>query len=161
MLKLVERVEGLAGEATALLCLPFDLRQKSRFRATLTDGREVGVFLERGRILRGGDVLRAESGALVVVEAADEAVSTVRTDDARQFARVCYHLGNRHVPLQIGDGFARYRHDHVLDAMVAGLGLQAFCEQQPFEPEAGAYGGGYSHAHAHDSGHAHVHPHGA
>ncbi len=153
MLILVERMTAAAGDLTGRLCLPFDLRQKSRFRAALTDGRAVGVFLERGQILRDGDVLRAEDGSLVQVQSAAETVSTVRTTDSKQLARVCYHLGNRHVPLQIGDGFARYRHDHVLDAMVAGLGLHAECEQEPFEPEAGAYGGGHSH------GHDHVHNH--
>ncbi len=153
MLVLVEKVQDAKGEIAGQLCLPFDLRQKSRFRAVLTDGREAGVFLERGQILRDGDVLRAEQGVLVEVQAAAETVSTVRTVDATQLARVCYHLGNRHVPLQIGEGFARYRHDHVLDAMVAGLGLRAVCEQQPFEPEAGAYGGGHGHGQAHDHAH--------
>ncbi|WP_253484275.1 urease accessory protein UreE [Natronocella acetinitrilica] len=159
MLRLVERVAA-AERVDGVLCLPFDLRQKSRFRTRLTDGTEVGVFLDRGHILRDGDCLRAECGRLIRVEAAEESVSTVRSADARQLARVCYHLGNRHVPLQVGDGFARYRHDHVLDAMVQGLGLAVVCEEAPFEPEAGAYGGGHSHAHDHDHGsHEHGHHH--
>lgn len=150
MLKLVTRVEQGGEAAAGVLCLPFDLRQKSRFRARLTDGVEVGVFLDRGLILRDGDCLRAEDGRLVRVEAAAETVSTLRTSDPTLLARACYHLGNRHVPLQIGAGFARYRHDHVLDAMVRGLGLDVVPEEAPFEPEAGAYGGGHAHAHAHD-----------
>ncbi len=160
MLRLTERVEEGVGESAGVLRLPFELRQKSRFRAALTDGTEVGVFLDRGLVLRGGDRLRAEDGSLVLVEAADEAVSTVRGDNARQLARVCYHLGNRHVPLQVGEGFARYRHDHVLDAMVEGLGATVIREQAPFEPEAGAYAGGHSHGHDHhqaDDGPAHHH----
>ncbi|WP_290651697.1 urease accessory protein UreE [Aquisalimonas sp.] len=149
MLELNERIQGGAEAITGVLRLPFDTRQKSRFRATLEDGTEVGVVLERGGILRGGDRLRAADGRLVQVEAADEPVSTVHCKDATALARLCYHLGNRHVPLQIGQGFARYRHDHVLDDMVRGLGLEPRSESAPFEPEAGAYGGGHGHGHHH------------
>ena len=147
MLELTERVA--AGAAEAVLRLPYDTRQKSRFRAHLGDGTEVGVVLERGQILRDGDGLRSPGGLVVRVEAAPETVSTARCADAVQLARVCYHLGNRHVPLQIGDGFARYRHDHVLDAMVEGLGVQVTVAEAPFEPEPGAYGGGHGHHHEH------------
>lgn len=151
MLQLTERVS--AARSDGVLRLPFDTRQKSRFRAALDDGTEVGVFLERGLILRDGDCLRAEDGRIVRVEAADESVSTVHCTDATLLARVCYHLGNRHVPLQIGHGFARYHHDHVLDDMVRGLGVEPLAEQAPFEPEAGAYGGGHGHGHHHDHHH--------
>ncbi|QIT56945.1 urease accessory protein UreE [Aquisalimonas sp. 2447] len=154
MLRLTEYTTA-AEDAHGVLVLPFDTRQKSRFRATLQDGTEVGVFLERGRILRNGDGLRAEGGEVIRVQAANEAVSTVRCADGTTLARVAYHLGNRHVPLQIGDGFVRYRHDHVLDEMVRGLGLDTTPEQAPFEPEAGAYGGGHSHGHDHDHDHHH------
>ncbi len=147
MLQLTERVTAAASDD--VLRLPFDTRQKSRFRAELEDGTEVGVFLERGQILRHGDCLRSDDGRVVRVEAADESVSTVRCGDATLLARVCYHLGNRHVPLQIGHGFARYRHDHVLDDMVRGLGVNPVAEAAPFEPEAGAYGGGHGHGHDH------------
>ena len=156
MLRLIEYTASIE-HAHGVLVLPFDTRQKSRFRATLQDGTEVGVFLERGRILRDGDGLRAESGEVIRVQAANEAVSTVRCADSTTLARVAYHLGNRHVPLQIGDGFVRYRHDHVLDDMVRGLGLDATAEQAPFEPEAGAYGGGHSHGQDHGHDHAHHH----
>ncbi|MCH8502974.1 MAG: urease accessory protein UreE [Ectothiorhodospiraceae bacterium] len=155
MLRLTERIVQGLGEPAGVLRLPFHVRQKSRFRAELTDGTEVGVFLERGLILRGGDRLRAEDGRMVLVEAAAETVSTVRSDSAPELARVCYHLGNRHVPLHIGAGFARYLHDHVLDDMVRGLGLGVHCEQAPFEPEAGAYGGGHRHGDDHAHGHHH------
>ncbi|SEP11562.1 urease accessory protein UreE [Aquisalimonas asiatica] len=151
MLQLIERVTASASDG--VLRLPFDIRQKSRFRAALDDGTEVGVFLERGQILRDGDCLRTEDGRVVRVEAADESVSTVRCADPTLLARVCYHLGNRHVPLQIGHGFCRYRHDHVLDEMVHGLGVSPAAEQAPFEPEAGAYGGGHGHGHGHDHEH--------
>lgn len=132
------------------LTLPYELRQKSRLRATLDNGEEIGLLLPRGTVLRGGDCLKAESGAVILVQAAEEVVSTVAEKDPRLFARACYHLGNRHVPLQIGDGWLRYLHDHVLDDMLRGLGLQVNCERAPFEPEAGAYGGGHHHHHPHE-----------
>jgi urease accessory protein len=134
--------------------LPFDLRSRSRFRARLVTGEEVGVQLTRGQILRGGDRLLVEDGRVVEVQAAPESVSTVRTPDARLLARAAYHLGNRHVALQVGDGWLRYGHDHVLDDMVRGLGADITVEQAPFEPEAGAYHGGHEHA-PHEHGHEH------
>ena len=138
----------------ARLVLPFDLRSRSRFRARLVSGEEVGIILERGQILRGGDLLLADDGRVIEITAAPETVSCVRSAEPQRLARAAYHLGNRHVTLQIGDGWLRYRHDHVLDDMVLGLGLQVDVEQAPFEPEAGAYrGGGHSHGH----GHAHEH----
>jgi len=146
MLKIIERIhDSTTHDAT--LTLPFDARQKSRLRARLDNGTEVGLMLPRGTILRGGDQLKAENGTVIRVQAANETVSTVRVSDARLFARACYHLGNRHVPLQIGEGWLRYQHDHVLDDMLTGLGLQVTCEQAPFEPEAGAYAGGHQHHH--------------
>jgi len=134
------------------LTLPYELRQKSRLRANLDNGDEIGVLLPRGTVLRGGDCLRSETGEVILVRAAEEVVSTVYEKDPTQFARACYHLGNRHVPLQIGEGWLRYLHDHVLDDMLHGLGLHAICERAPFEPEAGAYGGGHHHHH-HDHEH--------
>ncbi|MDX5333296.1 MAG: urease accessory protein UreE [Gammaproteobacteria bacterium] len=159
MLHIHERIETPAETPALTLTLPFDRRQKSRFRATLDDGSEVAVQLPRGTVLRGGDVLRAVDGRLVGVCAAAEAVSTVAADDARLLARAAYHLGNRHMPLQVGDGWLRYQHDHVLDDMVAALGLVVRFEQAPFEPEAGAYAGGHGHHHGHHHApqHGHVH----
>jgi urease accessory protein len=133
----------------AQLLLPFDVRSRSRFRARLVGGEEVGVILERGQILRGGDLLLADDGRVIQIGAAPETVSNVYGTDPRQLARAAYHLGNRHVTLQIGECWLRYRHDHVLDDMVRGLGLDVTVEQAPFEPESGAYhtGGGHSHGH--------------
>jgi urease accessory protein len=142
-----------ASPAAEQLVLPFELRQKSRLRARLSSGTEVGLFLERGIVLRGGDLLVAEDGTLIEVVAAAETVSTVRETDATRIARAAYHLGNRHVPVEIGAGWLRYRHDHVLDAMVRGLGLSVLVEQAPFEPEAGAYAHGHSHGHSHSHSH--------
>ncbi len=146
---------------SATLSLPIDKRIKSRLKVMLDDGREAGLFLPRGEILRDGDLLLSTEGLVIRVCAAAETVSTVRCSDALALARACYHLGNRHVPLQISASWVRYQHDHVLDAMVRGLGLSATVEQAPFEPEAGAYGGGHSHGHdhAHEDDHPRRHAH--
>ena len=152
-----------APPAAEKLVLPFELRQKSRLRARLASGMEVGLFLERGAVLRGGDLLLAEDGTVVEVVAALETVSTVRESDATRLARAGYHLGNRHVPVEIGSGWLRYGHDHVLDDMVRGLGSSVLVEQAPFEPEAGAYGHSHGHDREHiagdDQGHEHGHSH--
>ena len=133
--------------------LPFAERSKSRLRAVLDNGEEAGLFLERGSVLRHGDLLLADDGRLVEVEAAPETVSTVHTDNGLMLARASYHLGNRHVALQIGPGWLRYAHDHVLDDMLRGFGLTVSVERAPFEPEGGAYvaaAHAHSHAHSHD-----------
>jgi urease accessory protein len=146
-LQIVERLsEDLPVQAT--LTLPFDQRQKSRLRTRLDSGEDVGLFLPRGTVLRHGDRLRTTTGLVVEVRAAPETVSIARTDDALLLARAAYHLGNRHVALQIGPGWLRYLHDRVLDGMVRELGLTVAGEQVPFEPEAGAYGGDH-HGRAH------------
>jgi urease accessory protein len=158
ILKVSERLTEKV-TTSILLTLPFDLRQKSRLRATLDNGQEIGLLLPRGQILRDGDCLRAENGLLIKVQAAAESVSTAFAKDPITLARACYHLGNRHIALQIGDTWLRYQHDHVLDEMVAGLGLQVNHETAPFEPEPGAYHShGHSHSHNHDHKHEHSHP---
>ena len=132
--------------AAKTLSLPIDLRIKSRQRVTLEDGAEAGLFLERGTLLRGGDIITDGQGILVRVVAADETVSTVRCADPLLLAKIAYHLGNRHVSVQIGSGWIRYLQDHVLDGMLRELGLEPEEERAPFEPETGAYN---SHAHSH------------
>jgi urease accessory protein len=157
---IVQRLEerlapGGQRAATDRMVLPFSLRSRSRFRVRLASGREAGVILPRGGILRGGDLLLADDGGVIAVEAALERVSTLRSADAGALARAAFHLGNRHVALQIGDGWLRYSHDHVLDAMSAGLGLTVVVEEAPFEPEAGAYHAHAGHEHEHDHPHTH------
>lgn len=142
------------------LVLPFDLRQKSRLRTTLPDGEEIGLFLERGQVLRGGECLQAEDGRIVVVRAKAEKVLHISCSSARELVRVAYHLGNRHVPLQVGEGWVRIAEDDVLRAMVEGLGASVEVMDAPFEPEAGAYGG-HQHSHAGESGGAVIHQFGA
>ena len=102
-------------------------------------------------VLRHGELLLADDGRVIEVQAAPETVSTVRTDNGLMLARASYHLGNRHVALQIGPGWLRYIHDHVLDDMLRGFGLAVVVEQAPFEPEGGAYVAA-SHAHSHSHG---------
>jgi len=154
VLELTERIDEIgSGQIHGQLSLPYELRVKSRLRTQLVDGTEVGVILPRGTVLRGGDLLRAEGGELVEVVAAMESVSVARTKDGLLLARAAYHLGNRHMAIQIGEGYLSYLHDHVLDDMVRQLGLEVECEQRPFEPESGAYGGhGF-----HGGGHEHLH----
>jgi urease accessory protein len=148
MLTFTEKLTAPAPAQTTLT-LPFDARQKSRLRATLDDGREAGLMLTRGTLLRGGDLLRAADGTVVEVRAAPESVSTAFARDAELLTRAAYHLGNRHIAVQIGDTWLRYLHDHVLDHMLEQLGLRVSFEQAPFEPEAGAYDGQGHGAHAH------------
>jgi urease accessory protein len=145
-LQIVERLsERLPAQAT--LTLPFEARRKSRLRTRLDSGADVGIFLPRGTVLHDGDRLRAIDGLVIEVRAALETVSTARADDALMLARAAYHLGNRHIPLQLGSGWLRYPHDHVLDGMVRDLGLEVVSEEVPFEPEAGAYSSGHHHPH--------------
>jgi len=151
VLKVTEVLQSKAAP-DATLTLPFDQRQNSRFRACLDSGEEVGLLLPRGTTLRGGDLLRAEDGRVIRVAAAAEDVMTVHGDNPRQLAVGAYHLGNRHVPVQVGEGWLRFAHDHVLEDMLRGLGLSIEEERAPFEPENGAYGshGSHRHAHSHD-----------
>ncbi|EFM5692549.1 urease accessory protein UreE, partial [Escherichia coli] len=123
MLYLTRRVETPA-QTTASVTLPVDMRVKSRIKVTLNDGRQAGLLLPRGLLLRDGDILSNENGdEFIKVIAADEAVSVVRCADPFMLAKACWHLGNRHVPLQIMPGELRYHHDHVLDDMLRQFGL--------------------------------------
>jgi urease accessory protein len=112
----------------------------------------VGILLPHGSILRHGDMLLGEDGTIVRIEAAPERVSVVATGDWLALARAAYHLGNRHVPIELGDGFLRYQHDHVLDDMVRALGLEVREGEVAFEPEVGPY---TQHGHGHHEGHSH------
>ncbi len=126
---------------------------RSRQRVRLDDGREAGILLPRGETLKDGDLLATDDGGLTVrIVAAPECVSVAACADPVLLARACYHLGNRHVALQIEPGRLCWLHDHVLDAMVLGLGLDVTVQDAPFEPEPGAYGGQadvQAHGHAH------------
>ncbi len=149
------------GPVDDVLELPYELRCRARFRAVTQKGEEVGLFLERGHILDEGDILFTDCGKRIGIRAALESVATLRAADWESFSRACYHLGNRHVPLQVGERWARMQPDHVLEEMVVGLGLEVLHERQPFRPESGAYkSGGHAHGHGHSHDHSHSHDHG-
>ena len=134
--------------------LPFDSRQKSRLRARLASGDEVALILPRGTIMRGGDVVKAQDGREVQIVAAPERLLHI---EAASLARVAYHLGNRHVPVQVGEGFLRIAEDHVLEELLHKLGANVSRIEAPFEPEAGAYGGGHRHDEMGHGGKIHDH----
>jgi urease accessory protein len=164
MLKAAEIIPELpAGSAVVdTLTLPFELRQRSRLVAALASGRQIVLQLPRGHVLRHGSLLRASDGGIVLVHSADEELSVVRSDDPTELLRAAYHLGNRHIALQIGPDTLAYLHDHVLDDMLRGLGLEPSFAEQPFEPESGAYGrhGAQGHGGHHHHGHdPHDHDH--
>lgn len=154
MLQFVRVIDKTDQPMFATLTLSFEQRSRSRLKVTLDNGVPAGLFLPRGTVLQQGDRVQAESGEMIEILAADESVSSVYVETPLMIARSCYHLGNRHVALQITEKFIRYQHDHVLDDMLRGLGLDVTVEQAPFEPEAGAYG---NHGHAHSHGHSHQH----
>ena len=145
-------------EVKSRLELPFDSRQKSRLRTHLASGEDVALMLPRGEMLRGGDLVVASDGRVVEVVAAAERLLHVECASATELARCAYHLGNRHVPVEVGKDFLRLAEDHVLEKMLAGLGAKLTHVTAPFEPEAGAYHGNAAGAHHHDEGH-HGHEH--
>jgi urease accessory protein len=127
------------------LKLPFERRQKSRQRATLVSGEEVAIELPRGQVLRGGDWVVASDGRAIEVVASPEKVMHVECDSPEALARAAYHLGNRHVPVEVGAGWLRIADDHVLGRMLDVLGAKVTTLETAFEPEAGAYGAGHHH----------------
>ena len=137
------------------ISLSFDERKRGRLKISTTAGEQVGIQIERGQVLRDGAVLSNDAGDYLRIQASGENVSTAYIQDATQFARGCYHLGNRHVPLQIGDGFLRFQTDYVLDDMLRGLGITVIHESAPFEPENGAYAAGTGHGHSHEPASSH------
>ena len=169
MLTVNKLIPGARGLAAVLLKrattveLDWDVRQKSRFDTTDSAGRMLGVFLPRGTSVRGGDALVAEDGSLVVVKAAPQAVLVVRhcTEHGSPFdlLRAAYHLGNRHVQLELQADHLKLEPDHVLADMLRAMHLIVREEAAAFEPEAGAYAAA-SVAHDHDHGHGRGHGHG-
>ena len=131
----------------ATLTLDFDARRKSRLAATLDDGEEVALVLPRGTVLRDGDVLVAQDGALVRVIAAAEAVLMVRARDVLTLTRAAYHLGNRHTPVEVGADYLKLEFDPVLADMLKRIGAMVEQITASFQPESGAYGGGHKHGH--------------
>jgi urease accessory protein len=149
-------------QRASTLTLDWDTRQKSRFDATDSQGRALGVFLPRGTVVRGGDVLVAEDGSLVRVQAAPQDVLriTACAEHGSPFdlTRAAYHLGNRHVPIELQPDHLKIEPDHVLADMLRAMHMTVVAVSEPFEPENGAYGdhGTSSHGngHSHEHGHA-------
>jgi urease accessory protein len=137
----------------AELVLPYELRQKSRLRTAVAAGEEIGLFLDRGTILRDGDCLQADDGRVVRIRAADEDLFEIRCADTDALVRAAYHLGNRHTPVQVGSGWLRIAADDVLAGMLRGLGASVAPMRAPYEPEPGAYAAGH-HAHSGEAKHA-------
>jgi len=169
--KLVPQARGLAPvllKRAPTVELDWDVRQKSRFSATDSTGRDLGIFLPRGTLVRGGDVLVAEDGSLVRVLAAPQPVLVI-THCAQHgtpfdLTRAAYHLGNRHVPIELQPDHLKIEPDHVLADMLRAMHLIVTEQNLAFEPEGGAYatghGGGHSHGgHGHDHHHGHDHSH--
>ena len=170
MLKVTKLMPRGRGLAPALLKraptveLDWDVRQKSRFDATDSSGRALGVFLPRGQVVRGGDVLVAEDGSLIAVKAAPQAVLEVRAcaehGTPLDLLRAAYHLGNRHVQLEVQPDHLKLEPDHVLADMLRQRHLIVTETQAAFEPEAGAYAATGAHGHEHGHAHGHEHAHG-
>lgn len=170
---IIDTVLGSHGNDTShhakvdTLCLPFELRCKSRLRTRLGSGETCDIILKRGTVLRQGDQLAAQDGRIVNVVAAPEALLQGSSADPLLLARVAYHLGNRHVAVALAPGVLQFAYDHVLGEMVRGLGLDLVAVTAPFEPEGGAYGGGHGHSsdgegrgpRIHDHFHDHDHDH--
>lgn len=174
--KLLPQGQGLAPvllKRATTVELDWDVRQKSRFAATDSAGRELGVFLPRGTLVRGGDVLVAEDGSMVRVIAAPQPVLVITHCQNHgtpfDLTRAAYHLGNRHVPIELQPDHLKIEPDHVLADMLRAMHLIVTEQNLAFEPEGGAYaaghGGGHHHHHGwhdhgHDHGHDHSHEHG-
>ena len=165
--KLIRHGHGLAPvllKRATSITLDWDVRQKSRFESTDSAGRQVGVFLQRGQVVRGGDVLVGEDGSLLKVLAAPQAVLRITHCTAHgtpfDLTRAAYHLGNRHVPIELQADHLKIEPDHVLADMLRAMHLIVNEVSESFEPENGAYGehgGGHHHGHDHDHAHDHGH----
>ena len=165
--KLIAQGQGLASallKRASTVELDWDVRQKSRFDATDSAGRSLGIFLPRGTVVRGGDVLVAEDGSLVRVTAAPQSVLKITHCPAHgtpyDLIRAAYHLGNRHVPIELKPDHLKIEPDHVLADMLRAMHLIVHAVDEAFEPENGAYAtGGHAHSHDHDDHHGHGHHH--
>ena len=187
MLTCSKLISGGQGLAKALIkrapsvSLDWDVRQKSRFQVEDSSGRVLSVFLQRGHVVRGGDVLVADDGSLIRIEAAPQALLRITTCPQHgtpfDLIRAAYHLGNRHVPIELKPDHLQIEPDAVLADMLRSMHLIVNKVDEAFEPEGGAYGAhhggsghshddGHDHAHApasqhaHEHGHEHTHVHG-
>ncbi len=154
--KLIPQARGLAPalvKRASHIDVDWDVRQKSRFDATDSAGRAIGVFLPRGTLVRGGDVLIGQDGSLIVVRATPQPVLVVRPCPTHgtpfDLLRAAYHLGNRHVPLQLAPDHLKLEPDHVLAELLRQMHLIVTEADEAFEPEGGAYATAPDHSHHH------------
>ncbi len=165
--KVISQGAGLAPvlvKRASSIELDWDVRQKSRFDGTDSLGRQLGIFLPRGTLVRGGDVLVAEDGSMVKVIAAPQAVLRITACPSHgsnfDLTRAAYHLGNRHVPIELKPDHLKIEPDHVLADMLRAMHLIVNEVEEAFEPEGGAYSaGGHGHGNDHSPSHAHEHAH--
>lgn len=145
MYDVYERLGVSDNEYTMTVTLDHLQRDKGRIRAVADNGAEVRIFLDRGKALQVGELLKSQCGTIIRIDGAQEAVTTATSDDWQQFSRACYHLGNRHVKIQVGKLWLRITPDHVLEEMLHTLGLKTHHENTCFVPESGAYSHGHNH----------------
>lgn len=160
--KLLRAGQGLARslmDRAATVTLEWEVRQRSRFDCTDSQGRRVGVFLSRGTAVRGGDVLVSEDGSLIRIIAAPQAVLVITPGRPHgtpfDLTRAAYHLGNRHVAIELAPDHLKIEPDHVLADMVRAMGLDVSECNAAFEPESGAYGAHHAGGHHHGGHHGH------
>ena len=149
MLQAFERLSHSHDPIDDSVTLDHDTRKKARIKITTDRGQTLGIFMQRGHPLLVGEVLKTECGLLIEVKGKAEQVSTAIATNWMDFSRICYHLGNRHTSLQIGQLWVRFKPDHVLEELAGNYGLSINNTPAIFEPESGAYGG-HSHSHKHD-----------
>jgi urease accessory protein len=149
-----------ADSAADSLTLDFDNRHRRRIRLTTDSGAHVLLDLPKAVAMAHGDGLKLEDGSWLRINAAPEALVEIHASDATLLAKIAWHIGNRHFPAQILRGAIRIRPDHVIEAMIAGLGGWMTRLDAPFQPEGGAYGGQPMHGQAHGHSHVHDHSHG-
>lgn len=140
------------------IALDYDARHRRRFRYLAENGTEFLLELPRAAVLNDGDGLQLEDGRVVAVVAAPEALVEVTAKNNAELVRLAWHIGNRHLPAQLEAHRILIREDHVIVAMLHGLGARTRAVSVPFTPESGAYAG---HAHgARDTSYVFVDAHG-
>ncbi|OUR61754.1 urease accessory protein UreE [Colwellia sp. 39_35_sub15_T18] len=162
MIKVYERLSHCHEPITDSITLDQETRKKARIKSTTDKGADIGIFVERGHPLLVGEILKSECGQFVEVKGQAEPVSTASATDWLSFSKVCYHLGNRHTSMQIGELWLRFKPDHVLEELAENYGLTVDKTPAIFEPESGAYGSKSSknkQSHSHSSNHEHSHDH--
>ena len=151
MLVITKRAEK-SSKVDVEISLPFDVRKKCRFKTVSADGEEVGMFLDRGTVIADDDRFLSEDGRIVRVLAEEEPLLEISLGSSQSLAQLAYHLGNRHVSIEINNDCLRIAYDEVLRGMLEGLGAVTQPIYAPFHPEKGAYGGGHSHGPEHGKG---------